>query len=201
MKYKFSTCPLGKNGKPLFIPSEFDCKTKPSTGLNMDSEFMEALVDARIIFGILRFNQENKLNRVVPSRRNELRDLAPKFLSYSLPFVIVSGFRTRKHNDAVGGVSNSQHLEGKAVDLYASPYSIKNVHLLLRSLVLAGFRCFGINNAAVHVDSRNFNTNLFKKWTYKGVDADYVRACYAVIESTQVGVREYDNSQENYYDV
>ena len=35
-----------------------------------------------------------------------------------IPIVIRSGYRSPKYNQAVGGASNSQHLYGKAVDIY-----------------------------------------------------------------------------------
>jgi zinc D-Ala-D-Ala carboxypeptidase len=44
---------------------------------------------------------------------DKARDIA------GIPFVINSGFRTPEHNKNVGGVANSSHLSGKAVDLKA----------------------------------------------------------------------------------
>ena len=35
---------------------------------------------------------------------------------YAMPIYITSGYRTPKHNKAVGGVSNSQHVYGEAAD-------------------------------------------------------------------------------------
>lgn len=37
---------------------------------------------------------------------------------YGKPIMIGSGYRSPALNKAVGGVSNSQHMEGKAVDIY-----------------------------------------------------------------------------------
>ena len=39
---------------------------------------------------------------------------------FGCPITIVSGLRCAKHNAAVGGVSNSQHMFGEAADIYVS---------------------------------------------------------------------------------
>jgi uncharacterized protein YcbK (DUF882 family) len=48
----------------------------------------------------------------------ELRDLLGK------PLIITSGYRCKKHNKDVGGSPNSQHLLGKAADIYAPAFEI-----------------------------------------------------------------------------
>lgn len=40
--------------------------------------------------------------------------------SYGKPIIITSGLRSNKHNKDVGGVDNSYHLYGKAVDIKAA---------------------------------------------------------------------------------
>ena len=45
---------------------------------------------------------------------------------------ITSGFRTRAHNRAVGGASNSQHLYGTAADIVVSGLKASEVQKLLK---------------------------------------------------------------------
>lgn len=49
----------------------------------------------------------------------KLIDILEKLRAYfGKPITITSGLRCKKHNAAVGGVSNSQHMYGKAADIY-----------------------------------------------------------------------------------
>lgn len=49
---------------------------------------------------------------------DNLVDLLDQIREYfGKPVVITSGYRTKSHNAAVGGVSNSQHTLGKAADI------------------------------------------------------------------------------------
>ena len=50
------------------------------------------------------------------------------------PIIINSGFRSKKVNEAVGGVSNSQHLQGLAADIRVSPADIPRVFYILKAL-------------------------------------------------------------------
>ena len=34
------------------------------------------------------------------------------------PIIISSGYRTKAHNSAIGGASNSYHVQGRAADIY-----------------------------------------------------------------------------------
>jgi hypothetical protein len=63
---------------------------------------------------------------------NIIYNLAEKELT-SYKFKIVSGFRTKKHNDSVDGSKNSQHLYAKAADIKV--YSVKKRKLLKNKVI------------------------------------------------------------------
>lgn len=75
---------------------------------------------------------------------DKARDIA------GIPFIISSGYRKKEQNIKVGGVKDSAHLTGKAVDLYC-----KNSHDRLKivaSLIAVGFVRIGLGQGHVHVD-------------------------------------------------
>ncbi|PSL06543.1 D-Ala-D-Ala carboxypeptidase family metallohydrolase [Cecembia rubra] len=67
-----------------------------------------------------------------------------------IPFRINSGFRTKKHNDAVGGSKNSSHMKGYAADIATDPETQSQV---IEACKKAGFRRIGIYRNFVHVDN------------------------------------------------
>lgn len=76
-----------------------------------------------------------------------------------IPFMINSGFRTAEHNKKVGGVANSAHLTGKAVDLRATNNS--EIFTIVNASMQAGFKRIGINwdSKFVHIDIDNTKPN------------------------------------------
>jgi len=80
----------------------------------------------------------------------DIRDLC-KF-----PLHINSAFRCKSHNKAVGGVKNSSHLLGIAVDI-----SITNDFarlMFIRYSIECGIRRIGIGKTYIHLDT-DFNKN------------------------------------------
>lgn len=75
------------------------------------------------------------------------------------PFQIVSGYRCETHNKAIGGELKSKHLDGLAADI-----AYQDGEQLYRILKFAPlfFNGLGVNNGAVHVDSRPVPLS----WTY-----------------------------------
>lgn len=65
------------------------------------------------------------------------------------PAIVTSGTRCEKHNKEVGGVSNSRHLKGKAIDMYVQNVSWYDLLAYLRKLEQKGKirYCYHINNS------------------------------------------------------
>ena len=71
-----------------------------------------------------------------------------------IPFRITSGYRTAEHNQKVGGVSNSSHLNGLAAD----------ISIVLNALIKAGFKRIGVAKTFIHCDTDDSKPNSV--WTY-----------------------------------
>ena len=113
-----------------FTLSEFDCPSLPNSGVNMDSDFLAKLEEAR--------------------------ELA------NIPFKITSGYRTKEHNEEVGGVPNSSHLIGVAADIAVNNGSER--YIILNALIKAGFKRIGIAKTFIHCDTDQSKSNSV--WTY-----------------------------------
>ena len=66
------------------------------------------------------------------------------------PIKINSGYRTKKHNEEVGGVKNSPHMIGVAADIHV-PDSSFRFWLVVWSL-LCGIKRIGIGKTFIHID-------------------------------------------------
>ena len=93
-----------------------------------------------------------------------LRDAAGK------PITINSGVRCKKHNAQVGGVADSQHLRGRAADIWMQDYTQEQLLSLIREmvrkdLIYVGY-AYGIagSSRAVHVDVRFPQTQTTAGW-------------------------------------
>ena len=69
------------------------------------------------------------------------------------PFVITSGYRCPKHNEAVGGSPTSSHLHGIAADIAATNSHAR--YVITQALMFTGFKRIGINAASgfIHADT------------------------------------------------
>jgi hypothetical protein len=85
-----------------------------------------------------------------------------------IPFRVNSGYRTDSHNKKVGGVSDSSHKLGNAVDIHAPTRAIQKK--IIDACFKAGFRRFGIYGTFVHVDNDATKTNS-TCWVKSGGDA------------------------------
>lgn len=80
----------------------------------------------------------------------ELRDRV------GVPIKILSGYRCIKRNQEAGGGKNSQHLYGKAADIYIHGMSVRQMYeaaLKVSALVKGGIGIYPLNNF-IHVDVR-----------------------------------------------
>lgn len=68
---------------------------------------------------------------------------------FGSPAIVTSGTRCTKHNTEVGGVANSRHLKGKAIDMYVQNVSWYDLLEYLRKLEQKGKirYCYHINNS------------------------------------------------------
>ena len=90
---------------------------------------------------------EEKMVRTVDEIRRRL----------GIPVSIGSGVRCQKHNAAVGGVYNSEHLYGRAADLHsdASPERMKDI----AEEVMGNTGGIGLYSWGIHVD-----TGKYSRW-------------------------------------
>lgn len=70
---------------------------------------------------------------------------------YGYPIIITSGYRTPEQNRSIGGVEDSSHVKGFAVDIKV-PDQPKLKERLLWSLGCAGFHRVGSYDRHIHAD-------------------------------------------------
>lgn len=68
-----------------------------------------------------------------------------------VPFKINSGFRSKSHNEYIGGKKFSSHLYGYAADIHCT--GSRERFIIVDALVKAGFRRIGIAKTFIHVDN------------------------------------------------
>lgn len=128
----------GKNKEGFYKEINEHWKKKASI-LSQTIQLMSSLVSRMSV----------KVNNPVTSMKyftkDEVEGLQPKLVQMleqarsiaGIPFVINSGYRTAKHNEDVGGVPDSSHIKGLAVDIRARN---SNEHFLItKGLLQAGF--------------------------------------------------------------
>lgn len=91
----------------------------------------------------------NNMNLAVVKIADKVRE------HFGSPAIVTSGSRCEKHNKEVGGVSNSRHLQGKAIDMYVEGVNGGDLLAYLQTLVKSGELryTYRINNGnACHFD-------------------------------------------------
>jgi zinc D-Ala-D-Ala carboxypeptidase len=94
------------------------------------------------------------------ARIEEAREIA------NIPFIINSGYRTKEHNKAVGGVVSSSHTNKpcNAADIRVSNSTER--YKILKACLAAGFRRVGIGKGFLHIDTDNTNKSPDVIWCY-----------------------------------
>jgi zinc D-Ala-D-Ala carboxypeptidase len=67
-----------------------------------------------------------------------------------IPFIITSGLRSEIKNCEVGGVMDSAHCKGLAVDLSCKTSDAR--FLIIKGLLVAGFNRIGLYTTHIHTD-------------------------------------------------
>jgi len=82
---------------------------------------------------------------------NSLIDMLEELREYlKKPVIITSAYRCKVHNKRIGGVKNSSHTRGLAVDVKAS--NSKDRHKILSFLLSKGIKRIGIASSFIHFD-------------------------------------------------
>ena len=85
-----------------------------------------------------------------------------------VPITVTSGRRCAKHNAAVGGAKNSQHLQGLAADIRAEGWTAKDLLRVLKILVRANALYVGyayvVTENVVHIDVRQPESGTVQAW-------------------------------------
>ncbi len=107
---------------------------------------------------------QNIVATVTPKKKykyfsdNEIAGLKPELVKLlddarhiaGIPFKLNSGFRTPEQNKKVGGVKDSSHMSGKAVDIACT--SDSNRHKIVTALLTVGFNRIGVAKTFIHAD-------------------------------------------------
>lgn len=67
-----------------------------------------------------------------------------------IPFFLTSAFRCQAHNVAVGGVPNSAHVRGTAVDIHVNGGGQR--HIIIKAAMELGVYGVGVATGFIHLD-------------------------------------------------
>jgi uncharacterized protein YcbK (DUF882 family) len=105
----------------------------------------------------------DELENNVQELANNLQVIRDKFCietGVNMPLIILSGYRSPKHNAKVKGAKNSQHLLAKASDITLKDKSLlQHLYILIKELIdteeiTAGGITFYRNKGFIHYDTR-----------------------------------------------
>ena len=87
----------------------------------------------------------NKMDRNFLMMLDDAREYA------DVPFKITSSWRSKEHNEKIGGAKNSAHLRGCAVDIACD--NSKDRMAIVEGLLGVGFARIGIAKTFIHADN------------------------------------------------
>ena len=119
--------------------------------------------DFHLYFEYSEFDSPDQVGSYKHMDVDFLNKLAQARKIAAVGFKITSGYRSPAHNEKVGGVPNSSHTLGHAVDIYA-PTS-RQKYIIINALLQAGFDRIGIAKNFIHVDD-DPSKNEDVIWTY-----------------------------------
>jgi uncharacterized protein YcbK (DUF882 family) len=82
-----------------------------------------------------------------------------------LPIHVTSGYRCPRNNKAVGGVKKSQHLSGKAADIWVDNYIPADIASLAAKVKAFQNGGIGVYETHLHLDVRGKKARWGKPWT------------------------------------
>ena len=128
---------------------------------------MEKKIDFQInlkYFKMEEFNQPNlkeswrKMDLNLLLLVDKMRDRA------GIPFKINSAYRSPEYNKKIGGVANSSHCKGMAVDIATK--DSRSRYLILEAAIHFGIQRIGIAKSFIHIDIDDSTKSSKVTWLY-----------------------------------
>lgn len=132
-KFRITSYPNKTHASPHFTWAALECKCGCETPVSVRAELI-------------------KLARNLELMRRK----------YGRPIQVISGYRCPSYNTKIGGASNSQHMYGKAADLYSTQATQDGLEGA--ALAVSAFKGGGIGKypaGGIHVDQRGYPA----RWT------------------------------------
>jgi len=129
---------------------------------------MEKKIDYKInlhYFKVEEFNQPGKPESWKNMDLNLLVILDNMRHRSKIPYVITSAYRDKEYNRKKGGVENSAHTYGKAVDIRAK--TSKEKYIIIEAALHFGIQRIGVGSDFIHIDIQEEPDKPTKViWTY-----------------------------------
>jgi uncharacterized protein YcbK (DUF882 family) len=90
-----------------------------------------------------------------------IADLVRDFLGY--PMIVLSGARCAKHNEDIGGKTNSQHIKARALDLHIPKEKDAKLAYEMLCIVFPNKYGLGLYTWGIHIDTK---TGTARRWDY-----------------------------------